>query len=563
MQKMYLLLCLLSAIQALGQAPVSETIHVNSIEAKVWNNGSFFGYNNERSFKIPVSDEEGAILQSVFKKVSPWLGAYDDFGNIKVSAIAANGIKTDFAAGIPNIAGYDGFWKVSKAQIQAHWQDFTDNGVVDNPDDTILQWPGTRMVPIWSGASEPLVNTKLAPYFDFNSNNVYDPLQGDYPLPQLRGCHVPGIPDEIVFFTFHDQTLHPASNGHPLNMQILCTMWAYSCPEDPTFNNSIFMSLDYWNRGDPLDSIYTGILMSLEIGEGDDDFIGCAPEEEIYFGYNGDSIDEDGFEEQVPLVGVFRFGINELPDISGFPSDLDNGCFMRVGEPSDPFPTAYPSSPQTYYGYLNGFWKDGTPLRSGGNGYHPLDTSAAVHFIYPDTPDNQTGWSEPSAGNTPGIRRALVSFRYPRMSYQERQRANYCFTWLRHPDSTYALSWAIEQLAYRKQVINTLIGLDKIVNVEPPPCIVGLNEPVNTLSIDTPTVTISPNPVYDYLQVSSSAEYVSQLLITNLAGQVCYQSLFAHERSIYLNINLPPGIYFLTVLLENNAGSIRKVMVVQ
>lgn len=36
MKNLYLLLCLLLTLSALGQAPVSETIHVNSIEAKVY-----------------------------------------------------------------------------------------------------------------------------------------------------------------------------------------------------------------------------------------------------------------------------------------------------------------------------------------------------------------------------------------------------------------------------------------------------------------------------------------------------------------------------------------------
>lgn len=147
------------------------------------------------------------------------------------------------------------------------------------------------------------------------------------------------------------------------------------------------------------------------------------------------------------------------------------------------------------------------------------------------------------------------------MSVQERQRANYCFTWLRHPDSTYALSWAIEQLAYRKRAINVLIGLESTPAIEPPPCLEWFGEPVNTSSVKAQAIFISPNPASDYLKVSAITEGISRLAVTDISGQVCFQTGPVMKSEVSINLSLPPGLYFLTIELENNTRIVRKITI--
>ena len=55
---------------------------------------------------------------------------------------------------------------------------------------------------------------------------------------------------------------------------------------------------------------------------------------------------------------------------------------------------------------MTGFWKDGSPFTFGGTAY---GGTIPVQFIYPGDPSTNLGWTETSAGNTPGDRRILLS----------------------------------------------------------------------------------------------------------------------------------------------------------
>jgi hypothetical protein len=51
-----------------------------------------------------------------------------------------------------------------------------------------------------------------------------------------------------------------------------------------------------------------------------------------------------------------------------------------------------PAAPQEYYYYLQGRWRDGTPLTGTGNGYNPGNTNE-VEFAFPGNPGSPQGWT--------------------------------------------------------------------------------------------------------------------------------------------------------------------------
>ncbi len=559
MKNLYLLLCLLPALSALGQAPVSETIHVNSIEAKVWSNGAFFGYNNERSFKIPVSEEEDSVKVAVFRSVVPWMGGYDDFGNLKIACASPTGITTDFLPGIMWHNEFNQIWRVTKEQIIGHIQDWQDNGIIDNPIPAIINWPGMLMLHSYP-SDTTFVNTKVAPFYDSNFNNVYEPLLGDFPHPDILGVQgVIRIPDEMLFFAFHDYTdsTHPYSHSKKMGMQIFCTVWAYSCPEDDFFNNSIFVNWECWNRmQDPIDSLHIGFLMNIELGNSNDNFIGSIPEQHIFYTYNGDSIDENGFEENTPLVSVFTFNAyaGTEPNI-----DIAMEYFMPINSGNNvPAGSGYPQSPQGFYNYLTGHWSNGTPLREGGNGFHPNENLPAVRCVYPDNPTVTTGWSEPAAGNNPGQRMALVSVPTSRMNPNTRTFRTFCYSWLRQNDALNPLSTAIDVIQQKSNYLSDLwTSWDS--GLEYPDCFVASSAP--SVFQNEEEIKIWPNPSTSILQVSSPDLIMKKIVLLDVSGKTCYEQSNANNSQYILHLSLPPGLYFLTIDLENNTRIVRKIII--
>lgn len=561
MKNQILLLCMLLSIRAFSQAPVSETIHVNSVEAKVWSNGSLFGWNIERSFKVPKSNNNDSVTLTTFRRVAPWIGSVSDhFGHyIHMAGGDATGTKIDFKPGLIEIEGFNQIWKVTKSQILAHRADFADNDTIDNPIDAVMNWPGTILWPEFDGN----VLTQMAPFSDVNGNGIYEPISGDFPFPCIGdGYTLPGIPDELLFFPFHDVTDHPVSHASPLSMQVFCTAWAYSCPEEPAFNNSIFVSMEYRSRFTyVLDSMYTGLLFFFDIGKAKDDYIGSLPDEDIVYAYNGDPIDENGFEDDPPVIGIFRVGTNEVQPLNQWLPFEPATHFTRIhvyNEENLP-DEAYVTYPEDYYQRLQGLWPDGTPLRPGGYGYHPQDTATAVNFAYPGFPGDPTGWSEASAGIIPGPRRAMVSYNYPDMEWNSRQRSNYCFTWARHPDSVYAIPWALEQFKIRKNLINGLCQNKPSESIPVPPCLFNNTSSIPIVSINT--FTISPNPTSNVVRINMLHENMQSITLTDLSGKILYQQQNIHTSELDLDLPLPAGLYFLTVITDDNKRLTQKLVI--
>lgn len=77
-----------------------------------------------------------------------------------------------------------------------------------------------------------------------------------------------------------------------------------------------------------------------------------------------------------------------------------------------------PGSPQEYYNYLRGIWRDDAVMTYGGNGYSTDPEAVPARFLFPGDSDPLgigTGgiamppWTEAGSGNAPGDRRAIGS----------------------------------------------------------------------------------------------------------------------------------------------------------
>ena len=398
----------------------SETIHANNIEATVNSNGAFFWDFLKGQFLVPSGSDQISTIRSS----GLWLAGLDENGFLHgaVQMYNQNG-KSDFEPGILswNNEVYDDFnliWKVTKTDIDAHIDDFEDNGVVDNPLASIFGYPGYQnsFFESYNNFELPAnVPVGVAPFFDINNNGRYDPDLGDYPIVAIRGCEGESliIPDEMLWFAYHDFKVHTESQMEPMKIALYAQVFAFNCNENPILNNTVFVHHKITNYNEiNLDSTHIALFTDFDIGCANDDFIGCDPERNVYFAYNADNADSgcnNAFGSNPPVQAAVLLRGPLAPKVFDLNGDLQNPGPGEWGDtivelsPTFYVPFGYnggnmgtPSGPD-YFNYLSGTWKDGSAMENNG-------------VFYDGEPANPEEWSEVSDFNLSGDRRMLATF---------------------------------------------------------------------------------------------------------------------------------------------------------
>jgi hypothetical protein len=115
------------------------------------------------------------------------------------------------------------------------------------------------------------------------------------------------------------------------------------------------------------------------------------------------------FGTQPPVLGISALrGPLDTDSLGVQAAPLSS--FMYFNNPSvgsPPPATTDPMNAMQFYNYLQGNWRDGSPLTEGGIGY---GGSMPADFIFPGLPQQPGGWTEHEAQNPPGDRRLLLSY---------------------------------------------------------------------------------------------------------------------------------------------------------
>ncbi len=378
--------------------------------------------------KPPGGNTEIAV--SAIKVGGLWVGGFDSEGNIRVAAQTdgrSEGL-TDYWPG-PGISdedclNYDRFWKITDDEINAHKEDFLDNGVIDNPIPmSILAWPayGNPNSLAVNGFEIPIgfFDFEDAPFEDENFDGLYNPADGDVP-------HI-NCASQAVWWTFNDFSgVHTQSGGAPVGIQATMLAYTYEDSGNENIENTTFYEMRIRNRSmEQIDSAYIGLWIDFDLGCPFDDLIGFDTLNDIAYAYNEDAVDGisdcsdcNGFNtycEEVPMIGlqILRGPIGGKMFINGLDSS-DGIRNPHIGETPDtlvqlgtssfiyynngtnsPFPDLpIPSngSPQDFYNLMTGSWPDGTRITQGGSGYNPGSTNY-TNYVFPGNPDEPNGWS--------------------------------------------------------------------------------------------------------------------------------------------------------------------------
>ncbi len=326
--------------------------------------------------------------------------------------------------------------------------------------DNIKNWPAIN--------PEPDYSYFLAPFWDENEDGYYNPDDGDYPFydldkiipcgttPDKRRPRLYG--DYTIWWVYNDRgNIHTETKGASIGMEIQAQYFAFATNDE--LNNMTFGNYALINRSTyTLQDCYFGVWTDADMGDAWDDFVGTDVNRGLGYLYNGDEEDGDGngytYGKQPPAVGVDFFegpyqdpdgkdnlsnwvlnpttgkkelicdrtpvvegSINGLNFEDGIIDDERWGMRRFLYFNNGGCAQCDPQTAVEYYRYLRGYWKDGTRMTWGANGY---GGSIPADMMFPDDTDPcwwSTGgvqatpnpWNEKAVNNTPYDRRFVQS----------------------------------------------------------------------------------------------------------------------------------------------------------
>ena len=367
-----------------GRAQITNhvTLDHNNVSCILTDEGGFFTdvSSTNAAYEVPKGDSVSSIFAGSFL-----VGAQDPMGQIYFSGrkYSLGGSESSFHSGpiadpfYYNTSTYsqlyqNALWKVSKAVIDSHQVHFQTAGYqIPNP---ILKWPGNGVTPMGVAA-------QLAPYVDLNQNGIYEPQLGEY--PDIRG-------DEAVYIIMNDESYLP--DGNQLRIELHAMFYQFSTGN--YLNNTTFMNVQVFNRSNiNYMNYHQGIYIDYDIGNFSDDRIGCSPDKNMLFAYNGDDFDEnDG--------GTIGYGSNPpCQAVVSLSHPLKSGAAFTTGQD-------YFANDAALWLLMNSQWADTTPW------INPL-TNQVTDFILPDNPNDPNGWSEEALGLPTGDRRGMITIYEP------------------------------------------------------------------------------------------------------------------------------------------------------
>lgn len=448
-----------------AQATQQVDQSINNVRARLLNGGDcWWDLNGNGRYIVPkVEPGSGQLEVSSLFAGSVWLGGYDDQENLRMAANTYRSASSnDFYPGpltpegttTPDVCKrWDRFFKVTGEEIREHLRLISEKGGAYSPNevpDGVKYWPakGNPYFEERYGFELPDLPQGLGSYKDFGgimdptaANGEYNPLEGDYPVIEIRGCELDQYPDEMYFWIYNDAggphtSATPTDPPGLIRMEVQVQAFAYATNDE--INNMTFQRYKLINRATTtLDSAFFAMWVDPDLGCDGDDFVGCDTSLSLMYVYNQDEIDGDvgntaecqstantyGFE--VPMLGVDYFRgplgpkvwnedstglrnpvLGETPDTIVELGMSSFTYYNRNGGPGNPPPPRTdPQNAPEYYNYISGSWRDGTPFTFGGNGYQ--SGGREINYAFTGAPDDPNGWSMCSANEGLGDRRTI------------------------------------------------------------------------------------------------------------------------------------------------------------
>lgn len=491
---------------------------------------------------------------------------------------------------------YNKVWKVNRYDIEDFKYNFlmgnVQNGSYTIPN-SILTWPGNDL----NNSAIP-----LAPFYDYDGDFYYNPHNGDYPL--IKG-------DQMIWWVFNDAlSAHGISgSAQNMNIEVRASAYAYFCPtvadSDKVINYTTFYNYQIINKSsNAFDSVRIGIRGEVDLGNPNDDYLGCDVGRNLAYVYNGDNYDEDngtilGYGSNMPMF-AYNMLRGPIADYGNGKDDDRDGCTdctWYTDANGNPMPgsffydeytvpehtcmetyvsynndanarTGNPTSASKYYNLLTAHWLDNNintdPITYGNKGTDNVSTGGIpCTYMYPGdsdpygyglggSPSNPIAspiwysWTENNvAGNPPGDRRLLTSFGTFSLAYGETTNIDFaCVFTQTNSDNNFAAIPA------------GLVDNDKVrkwfILNNAPSCIdlstIGLKQNGKDINM-----AVFPNPASTNLTIDAGGNNtITGIKVYNILGSLVMENKSINQSKTSITINtLQPAVYLLEVSSNN------------
>lgn len=312
-----------------GKAEID--LDINNVRAHLLNSGDLWWDRNTARYEVPKLTTQQ--IQSGQRRLTPlfagsiWISG-KVAGNLRLAGLtySTNGnqfwpgpIKQgDGAIDRSKCDKFDKFWSVKGEDIKN-----AEAGLA--PTTAILEWPGKGNPYLIRNniftADE--LSEEMAPFNDKDNDGIYNPEVGDLPaIKSVSGasgsacanCKSPSdytYADQMVFWVINDiGNDHSGPASTPIGIQVNCIAFAFKSSDQ--LNNMTFYSYQIHNKSNvDLNETYMTQFMDADLGNFNDDYVGCDTSRSLGYIYNSDDNDQtsstQGYGENVPIFGVDFF----------------------------------------------------------------------------------------------------------------------------------------------------------------------------------------------------------------------------------------------------------------
>jgi len=419
----------------------SVDLNINNVRARLLGGGDMWWDLTQARYIVPnVDPASGKLAVSALFAGGVWIGGFDEGNNLKMAAVTyRSSTNNDYWPGPIRQDGttteavcqdWDKHFQVFGSDIDkfiaAYKQGLDpvtgESSITEEQiPEAIKGWPSRNNVFFEAvhGFELPSDNNGLAGFKDRNNNFDYEPLDGDYPVIEIRGCELEDYPDQMVFWIYNDEGAggaHTTTNASSIGMEVQVQSFAYTSTDE--LNDMTFYRYKLINRAiEPIDSCFFAMWADPDLGCADDDYIGCDVGRSLMFIYNEDGIDGTAgancsgniptYAANIPLLGIDYF--RGPTDENGKEIGMSSFTYYNNSIGNNPPGTEDPTSGPEYYRYLSGSWRDGTPIRRGGLGYSPIGSGPTTKYAFPDQPNSNdpNAWSMCTENLGQGDRRTI------------------------------------------------------------------------------------------------------------------------------------------------------------
>jgi hypothetical protein len=382
----------------------------------------------------------------------------------------------------------------------------------------------------------------LAPFIDLNQNGIYEPVLGDY--PDIRG-------QQNVFWIYNDARLHSETEGNPLNIEVHANAYGYVCKDITDFdankavNNTSFYRFKIVNRSNrTYEGFKVGFWIDTELGYYADDYLGSNPQKEYLFWYNSDSSDMGpfGFGNRPPAAALVMLEGMKNP----------SGQNLKIGGvhayENDFSVIGNPSRPEHFYYYLNNRWKDSLPVTYGGNGRNGMDSDQVFMFCGNNDPKGRSNWTEETAGNMGGDRRALINSQSVTLAPGEEQTLVFALVYT--PGLNRLKPEVLADLDLDVEKVRHWYANDSFPSCSNIPLAI---KHLNQANVNS-SVKIYPNPTQNEINVEfSNNEPIDCVKIFDLNGKLIWIGTKNLDKPIDISY-LETGLYFLQAITKKGSS---------